>query len=1091
MERKASTNNMRRQSSAGSSSKMLTIDPTAGGDKNSPVRPGVTPRRSSTLSVSASAPVSSNTPPPPTTPGPASGSSSASLSDSFDCYSILPKAHRRYYDFLWTSAHQIDQTENVAADDNALLGGAKAVSFFEKSGLEVNTLRQIWSRCTANPTMNRKQFNAALRYITMVQTGSAVSRGEFKNLLTKELPLPKFQLDSEDQAPGDNSSVSSNNSRPTPTAAGTDPTQAFELLSARDQYVYQGFWSAACMNGAELLGGGNAVKFFEKSGLEIQSLKQIWSRCTPNPAMSKQEFFVALRYIAMAQNGFPISRGEYKDLMSVKLPLPIFEGVDVALPTDASSEPQAPAPQSVLAVASTVPEREGLEKSGPEGRSTEPSISTNISQQQEENAAESAKEPSSEEVSADEGPVYFPMKVRFADDLRPAVESTPDNTENNQQEREPVLLEREPVLLDAATEGANVHADQSKFNLGMTADISDGVPVEIADADPVIAQGETGAILAITEVKIQPLDHTRMEERENVESEAKLSRPSSCSDDSADSDGSPMEEREVERSESTPVDSVEELNRRLRQLEEELAVKNSAIRSLTSDLVTAKKSAPQPQSQPQQVYVSMMVPSLAVPTELKKITLTKDALTTDDMFQRRINIWLVRAGYAVVSNETLSLDSSLLQMPPPGQLPVLHHSGSFHQSQDAGGHPSSSQMKTNKLSSTKTDSSKLPMSMMSTATKAKMLAKQQHNQDAFSEPEDSQTAVEGRDEKEVPPPSPSVSNVSEDGDIDLAQIKSSETSSDISPIPEPEPSPVVELAAPKAVKQHSLSALRPQLDTEHSVTAQDSSEADDGISSPEAGSTGDGSRNSPDVNIPSESPGFTEEATNMTNSRLRADVERDLTNWLPPLSNDYPDVILEPKPSSNPSTPTHAAGLTCASTDSTQSWEAVPAPNSGGNNPWGNNSKEQQDLIQQQMNQKTPANRRLSIRGFASALFGGFSGGAESARGKPLQVGAASVPLGEQATPGPVDERKDFKDPWSVLSIASDLISSSSAIVYQKFDSKNNQKRMEDIEDEEDEEDDLILVRYNGASLYVTANELYLIVVQEMIALREALNKEI
>jgi hypothetical protein len=73
------------------------------------------------------------------------------------------------------------------------------------------------------------------------------------------------------------------------------------------------------MNGAELLGGGNAVKFFEKSGLEIQSLKQIWSRCTPNPAMSKQEFFVALRYIAMAQNGFPISRGEYKDLMYVKL----------------------------------------------------------------------------------------------------------------------------------------------------------------------------------------------------------------------------------------------------------------------------------------------------------------------------------------------------------------------------------------------------------------------------------------------------------------------------------------------------------------------------------------------------------------------------------------------------------------------------------------------------------------------------------------------------------------------------------------------------------------------------------------------------
>jgi hypothetical protein len=103
------------------------------------------------------------------------------------------------------------------------------------SVIDENSLWILGGGGPANPTMNRKQFNAALRYITMVQTGSAVSRGEFKNLLTKELPLPKFQLDSEDQAPGDNSSVSSNNSRPTPTAAGTDPTQAFELLSARDQ----------------------------------------------------------------------------------------------------------------------------------------------------------------------------------------------------------------------------------------------------------------------------------------------------------------------------------------------------------------------------------------------------------------------------------------------------------------------------------------------------------------------------------------------------------------------------------------------------------------------------------------------------------------------------------------------------------------------------------------------------------------------------------------------------------------------------------------------------------------------------------------
>ncbi len=58
------------------------------------------------------------------------------------------------------------------------------------------------------------------------------------------------------------------------------------------------------------LSGLAAVTFFQRSGVDKGFLKQIWSLSTPVATMNAHQFYVALRFIAMIQNGeMPISRG--------------------------------------------------------------------------------------------------------------------------------------------------------------------------------------------------------------------------------------------------------------------------------------------------------------------------------------------------------------------------------------------------------------------------------------------------------------------------------------------------------------------------------------------------------------------------------------------------------------------------------------------------------------------------------------------------------------------------------------------------------------------------------------------------------------
>ena len=76
-------------------------------------------------------------------------------------YTPNPGAEAAAYESLW-------KISNPSGGD---LSGAQAVAFFRKSDVEPTILKQIWGLSTPLATMNKSQFNVALRFITMAQNG--------------------------------------------------------------------------------------------------------------------------------------------------------------------------------------------------------------------------------------------------------------------------------------------------------------------------------------------------------------------------------------------------------------------------------------------------------------------------------------------------------------------------------------------------------------------------------------------------------------------------------------------------------------------------------------------------------------------------------------------------------------------------------------------------------------------------------------------------------------------------------------------------------------------------------------------------------
>ena len=77
-----------------------------------------------------------------------------------------------------------------------------------------------------------------------------------------------------------------------------------------EKAFYDKLWSRAPVEN-EVVQGVGAVEFLRKSSLELTVLKQIWALSTQVGTMNKDQFFVALRLIALYQHGVPLSQGMF------------------------------------------------------------------------------------------------------------------------------------------------------------------------------------------------------------------------------------------------------------------------------------------------------------------------------------------------------------------------------------------------------------------------------------------------------------------------------------------------------------------------------------------------------------------------------------------------------------------------------------------------------------------------------------------------------------------------------------------------------------------------------------------------------------
>ena len=140
---------------------------------------------------------------------------------------------------------------------------------------------------------------------------------------------------------------SSSSSSSTADSQGYTPQNQIE----KEYYDYLWYYHANINYQNEpLLGGQNAVKFFQLSGVDKGFLKQIWGLSTPLATMDIYQFYIALRFITMIQNGeFPISIDRLIKTMKTNLGLPKFHGIDIPKP-----KPQVP-PQQQQPSSSSLP----------------------------------------------------------------------------------------------------------------------------------------------------------------------------------------------------------------------------------------------------------------------------------------------------------------------------------------------------------------------------------------------------------------------------------------------------------------------------------------------------------------------------------------------------------------------------------------------------------------------------------------------------------------------------------------------------------------------------------------------------------------
>ena len=96
-------------------------------------------------------------------------------------------------------------------------------------------------------------------------------------------------------------------------------------MTPEERGTYSTYFSMANPENTQTISGANAASFMRKSGLDKQTLKKIWliAAQTNNKYLEREEFYIAMRLIALAQNNVNFSRLNIENNSPIP-PLPKF-----------------------------------------------------------------------------------------------------------------------------------------------------------------------------------------------------------------------------------------------------------------------------------------------------------------------------------------------------------------------------------------------------------------------------------------------------------------------------------------------------------------------------------------------------------------------------------------------------------------------------------------------------------------------------------------------------------------------------------------------------------------------------------------------
>eukprot|EP00041_Stephanoeca_diplocostata_P032452 m.1040055 g.1040055 ORF g.1040055 m.1040055 type:complete len:947 (+) comp24152_c0_seq10:199-3039(+) len=256
----------------------------SGGDA-APV-PAAVPQNDPVDDPFATPPAPEESAPPVAAPAPSIATTAPPAAEVPSPDEYLSPAERAVYDKLWDLMVNGDT-------DAELVGPAVGAAFLQSSGLDNDALGAVWEASDVldpKGQLSKAEVFVALKLIARMQQGAdAVTMADVHT----PSPLPLLTPHTHDVQ----ATLAS--------AAAAAAAVGGSVVPAGQEDVYSALWRRASGDN-DSLGPGDAVVFLRASGLDDQALSVIWEKADssdPKGQLSQEEFFVALKLIALTQAG--------------------------------------------------------------------------------------------------------------------------------------------------------------------------------------------------------------------------------------------------------------------------------------------------------------------------------------------------------------------------------------------------------------------------------------------------------------------------------------------------------------------------------------------------------------------------------------------------------------------------------------------------------------------------------------------------------------------------------------------------------------------------------------------------------------------